>query len=70
MTLRCRLTDDWIPIPDAVLRRLGWSEGDHLEVEVSGDALIISRASDQTNPPKPGARVKSRPLSFTPAPPK
>ncbi len=62
MTLRARLTNDWLPLPDAVLRRLGWAEGDHLTVEISGDALIVSRAEDQTNPPKPSARVARKPL--------
>lgn len=56
-TYRARLTNDWLPLPDAVLTALGWKEGDHLAVEVAGDALVVTMAADQSNPPKPGARV-------------
>ncbi len=56
-TFRARVSDDWVPIPSDVLAGLGWAEGTYLDVEVVGDALVVTRASDQTNPPKPGARV-------------
>lgn len=40
---RVRLTDDWLPFPQPLLDRLGWLEGDELELELSGDCLIVSR---------------------------
>jgi hypothetical protein len=56
-TFRARITDDWLPMPEAVLTQLGWSEGTQLEVEVVGDALVVTRAPDQAVGSKPAARV-------------
>jgi len=56
-TFRARLTDDWLPMPEAVLEGLGWVDGTFLEAEIVGDAIVLTRAKDQLNPAKPGARV-------------
>lgn len=64
--MRARLTDDWLPIPDVMLRQLGWQEGDHLDVEIVSGTLLVTRAQDQQNPRKPGAIVGKRPLKIVP----
>lgn len=43
---RVRLTNDWLPLPDALLTALGWRDGDEIELEVSGDCLIVSRTGE------------------------
>lgn len=49
-----RVTNDWLPIPDAVLTRLGWSEGTVLDLEVVGhDTLILTKSANQEPAPKP-----------------
>lgn len=42
-----RMTDDWIPLPEEVLKLLGWVEGDSIELEVvdcgdNGFALLVT----------------------------
>lgn len=47
-----KLVEGWLTLPDALwaeLQSLGWTEGDTLEVEAVGDALIVTRAT----PPAP-----------------
>lgn len=56
-TFRGRITDDWLPMPEDVLAGLGWPDGTYLEAEIIGDAVVLTRAADQSNPKKPGARV-------------
>ena len=34
MVVTVRLTDDWLPLPAAVLKATGWREGQILELEV------------------------------------
>ena len=53
-----RLSDDWLPLPEALLKRLGWVEGTLVEIElvdVPGQAptLVIT--------PKAGTQPISRP---------
>lgn len=43
MTVTCRLTDDWLPLPADVLADLGWAEGDQLELEILDGVLIVTR---------------------------
>jgi len=62
MTYRTRIDNDWIPIPEALLRQLGWAEGDHLDVEVVSGTLLVTKSPDQQNPKKPGAIVGKRSL--------
>lgn len=38
----CRLTDDWIPLPEPILKALGWTEGTLLELEVIEGQMIVS----------------------------
>lgn len=38
-----RLTDDWLPLPADLLAALGWREGDHVDIEVVGTTLVITR---------------------------
>jgi hypothetical protein len=45
-TYHVRLTDDWLPLPAALLTTLGWREGDQVEIEVVDGTLIIT-------PPRP-----------------
>ena len=53
-----RLTDDWLPVPEKMLAELGWKDGDRLDCEVVGDAVVLTLARDQTAlPVRPGARV-------------
>jgi len=59
---KCRITDDWVPIPEALLKQLGWNEGDHLDVEIVSGTLLVTKSPDQQNPKKPGAIVGKRSL--------
>lgn len=54
MTAPCRLTNDWIPLPPAVLAAIGWGEGDLLTLEVVDGALLVTRHSPASalTPPK------------------
>lgn len=45
-----RMTDDWLPLPAELLSRLGWQEGDEIEIEVVGTSLILSRTSSVAAP--------------------
>ena len=36
--------DGWVTLPAAALKRLGLSTGDHLELELTSDAIILHRA--------------------------
>jgi len=47
-TYRARLTDDWLPFPEAALRELGWQEGDEIQLEILGDTIILTKLSDGT----------------------
>lgn len=53
MKHRAKLTDDWLPIPDAMLAALGWQEGTLLDVDIAGDCIVLSKAGDQKPVPKP-----------------
>jgi bifunctional DNA-binding transcriptional regulator/antitoxin component of YhaV-PrlF toxin-antitoxin module len=48
VTPTCRLTDDWLPLPEPVLRALGWREGDQLELEVVDGTLIVTLKTPNT----------------------
>lgn len=61
-----RLTNDWLPIPDAVLKKLGWAEGDALDVEIVSGTMLVTRSKEQQNPPKPGVMVRKRALKIVP----
>lgn len=56
-----RITDDWLPLPAAVLQKLGWKDGDFLEIEFSGDTIIVYRAVS-IQAPNPGAMGIRKPL--------
>jgi hypothetical protein len=43
-TYRVRLTDDWLPLL-ALLRALGWREGDQIGIDVIDDTLVVTRLS-------------------------
>jgi hypothetical protein len=45
-TYRVRLTDDWLPLPTALLAALGWREGDAIELEVVEGVVIATRAPE------------------------
>jgi hypothetical protein len=45
-----KIINDWLPLPDSVLRQLDWKEGDLLELEVVGDALIVTRIEPAPKP--------------------
>jgi hypothetical protein len=49
-TYRVRLTDDWLPLPEALLRALGWREGDQISIEVIDDTLVITRVGPPVQP--------------------
>jgi antitoxin component of MazEF toxin-antitoxin module len=36
--------DGWVTLPAAALKKVGLSTGDRLEVEVTGDAIVLRRA--------------------------
>jgi AbrB family looped-hinge helix DNA binding protein len=36
--------DGWVTLPAAALKKFGLSTGDRLEVEVTGDAIVLRRA--------------------------
>jgi bifunctional DNA-binding transcriptional regulator/antitoxin component of YhaV-PrlF toxin-antitoxin module len=36
--------DGWVTLPAAALKRLGLSTGDRLELELTGDAIVLHRA--------------------------
>jgi bifunctional DNA-binding transcriptional regulator/antitoxin component of YhaV-PrlF toxin-antitoxin module len=36
--------DGWVTLPAAALKRLGLSTGDRLELELTGDAIVLRRA--------------------------
>ena len=41
-THTARITDHWLPFPEALLIELGWKEGDHLEiVPIYGNQLVV-----------------------------
>lgn len=41
MTYTVKITDDWIPLPDAILGGRQWRDGDTLELELVGDVLLV-----------------------------
>lgn len=45
------ITDDWLPLPERLLGGLQWRDGDKIEIEVIGDALVLTRIeeSDEKN---------------------
>jgi hypothetical protein len=55
-----KIINDWLPLPDSVLRQLDWKEGDRLELEVIGDTLIVTRI--EPPPTKGEQEVKIRNL--------
>ena len=36
--------DGWVTLPAAALKKLGLGTGDHLEAEVTGEAIVLRRA--------------------------
>lgn len=42
--------DDWrfLPLPEPLLQQLDWKEGDQIEVELVGDALVLTKSETQT----------------------
>ncbi len=57
-----RLTSDWLPLPDAILRQLGWVEGTAVEIEVAGETLILTKAGDQAGAVRPQPVKKGKSL--------
>jgi bifunctional DNA-binding transcriptional regulator/antitoxin component of YhaV-PrlF toxin-antitoxin module len=45
--MRSRITDGWLPIPDAILAALGWTEGTYVDIEVIDGVVILSKSDDQ-----------------------
>lgn len=51
-----RITDDWVPLPEAALEQLGWTEGTELElVPIYGNQIVVRRKGALSN----GAEVPS-----------
>lgn len=46
---RCKITDGWLPIPEALLTELGWVEGQQLELFVINDTQLVVREKDLLN---------------------
>jgi antitoxin component of MazEF toxin-antitoxin module len=44
-THTARITGDWLPLPEAVLRELDIQEGDPVQLEVVGDTILITRTA-------------------------
>lgn len=42
MTSSCRITDDWLPLPEPLLRALGWREGQTIELEAIDGVLVAT----------------------------
>ncbi len=42
MNCRARITDDWLPLPAETLKALGWGEGDIIDIEQVGDAVVLT----------------------------
>jgi bifunctional DNA-binding transcriptional regulator/antitoxin component of YhaV-PrlF toxin-antitoxin module len=59
MTSHSKLQDEWVPLPSAILRTLGWEEGQPLELEVIDGTLVITLADPEPDRPwqKPARRV-------------
>ncbi len=53
--------DGWVTLPAAALKKLGLSTGDRLEVELTGDAIILRRA--QKSSASEGAKSLAEKLS-------
>jgi antitoxin component of MazEF toxin-antitoxin module len=49
-----RITDDWLPLPDHILKQLGWKEGDLVELEIKGNSLEIRAAQSADAQPTNG----------------
>ena len=47
---RCRLTDDWLPLPSAALTALDWREGDVIELEVIDGVVVATRVNPAVDP--------------------
>lgn len=43
---RSRIQDDWLPFPEDLLARLGWSEGDEISIDVAGDAIVLQKVGE------------------------
>jgi len=53
-----RLTDDWLPLPQPLLDRLGWVEGTLVEIELVD---VPGQAPTLVVTPKAGAQLVNRP---------
>lgn len=49
---QARITDEWLPIPEAALIELGWREGDTIEIEVVDGQVILARVQPEDAPRK------------------
>lgn len=43
-----KLVDDWLPIPDEMLRHLGWTEGTEVEFVPLANKQVVIRKKDLT----------------------
>lgn len=57
MKLTARITDDWLPIPEPLLKQLQWTHGDRVLVEVIDDVMLVTKEkqSDEAPTRRPGA---------------
>ena len=45
--------DGWVTLPAAALKKFGLTTGDRLEVELTGDAIVLRRALKASAPQQP-----------------
>ena len=63
--------DGWVTLPAAALKKLGVDSGDRLEVEVTGDAIVLRRARKSSVPERATAKpvpAAAQPPVATPEP--
>jgi AbrB family looped-hinge helix DNA binding protein len=64
--------DGWLALPAEVRQRLGLASGDRLEVELTGDAVVLRRAQKSSAPERamaePAPPAAQVPVATVPAP--
>ena len=49
---RSKIADEWLPIPEPALREAGWKEGDVIQLDVVGDAVVLTKVEDGIQIPR------------------
>jgi AbrB family looped-hinge helix DNA binding protein len=63
--------DGWVTLPAAALKKLGLDSGDRLEIEVTGDTIVLRRARKSSVPERATAKpipAAAQPAVATPEP--